>query len=409
VGAVVAATLGGCTSSSSSAGAQGAGLGADGSVNDAGAAQDATASGDASLDGTTTTTASDGGAEAAPVAAGAADGSFAAAAVHWLGRVDTSPPNPGALGRFSWSASGLAATVSGSTIAASLQTEGATSSAFFTPVIDGTAGARFQVMAGAAQTVTLATGLSAGTHTVELYRETEGSYGDDVFYGFPDASLGPPPATSARLIEVVGDSISAGYGNLGVETHTADGGSCGFTLDTESAYASYGAMLARLLGAEVSIVARSGWGMYRDGTGNTSNVVPSVYGDTLGDQATPAWSFARQPDAVVINLGTNDAITGDPGAPFETAYVAFLHTVRGHYPGAWIFLTVGTILSGSSLSTMQAHLTNVVTTMNDAKITTIALAPESTLTTGCQYHPNVAEDTAMAQALAPTMQAKLGW
>jgi hypothetical protein len=58
---------------------------------------------------------------------------------------------------------------------------------------------------------------------------------------------------------------------------------------------------------------------------------------------------------------------------------------------------------------MQAHLTNVVTTMNDAKITTIALEPESTLTTGCQYHPNVAEDTAMAQALAPTMQAKLGW
>jgi lysophospholipase L1-like esterase len=126
----------------------------------------------------------------------------------------------------------------------------------------------------------------------------------------------------------VGDSITAGYGNLGTAP-------CPYSVNTQSAYASYGMVISRMLNAEASVVAVTGWGLIRDINGNTANVLPKVYANTLGLSASPAWTFARKADAVIINLGTNDSNLGDPGTAFETGYVAFLKTVRSDNPNAW--------------------------------------------------------------------------
>jgi hypothetical protein len=324
--------------------------------------------------------------------------------VRFLGRVDTSDPSAP---RFAWSGSGFVATVNGTKISVKLTSEN--SDAFYQPVVDGTPGTRFSIAAGTTATTVLGDGLPAGDHTVELYRESEGMYGDSVFLGFTDGMLKGAPAGSGRLIEVVGDSISAGYGNLGNEVHPPWDNTCTFSLDTQSAYQAYDMKLGRVLDAEVSIVARSGWGMYRDLSGSTSGNVPSVYGDTVGTNATPAWSFARKADAVLVDLGTNDSAPGDPGQPYEDAYVAFLKTVRGHYPDAWIFLTIGPMTSDPMLTTMRTHIANVVTTFGDPKVVKIDIPTQDASTTGCDYHPNVNEDQAMADALAPVIKSKLGW
>jgi lysophospholipase L1-like esterase len=216
-------------------------------------------------------------------------------------------------------------------------------------------------------------------------------------------------AASGRLIEIVGDSISAGYGNLGNEVHPPWDNACTFSLDTESAYQAYGSMVGRALDAEVSIIARSGWGMYRDLAGNTANVLSSIYENTLGEQVSPRWDFAKKPDAVIVNLGTNDSGLGDPGQPYEDAYVAFLHTVRGHYPNASIFLTIGPMTSDPLLTQMRAHLDHVVTAMNDANVTKVDIEVQDSTSTGCDYHPNVAEDQKMADVLAAAIKTKLGW
>jgi hypothetical protein len=159
----------------------------------------------------------------------------AEAGVRWVGRVDIGDP---ALPRFAWSGSGLVATVSGTTISIRLKTEGASDPVFFQPVVDGTPGQRFSVPSSE-QTIALGTGLGDGNHVVELYRETEGRYGDSVFLGFAEGILKAPPTGEGRLIEVVGDSISAGYGNLGMEEHPNYGpdpnGGCRFSTETESA------------------------------------------------------------------------------------------------------------------------------------------------------------------------------
>ena len=333
-----------------------------------------------------------------------AGGSAVTMGVRWMGRVDDSNR---AKVKFAWSGSGFVANVTGTKVSVRLQAEG--SAAFFQPVIDGIVGARFQIANGGTETVVLGDNLPAGSHRVELYRDTEGMYGHSAFLGFVDGTVNPPPAAPGRLLEVIGDSISAGYGNLGVQTHPPWDNTCSFSLDTEAAYQAYSWQLARLLKADVSIVARSGWGVCRDNDGDTAGVLSSVYANTLGTQPAPVWDFAQQPDAVLINLGTNDSAKGDPGQPYEDAYVKLLGTVRSHYPRAWIFLTIGTMTTEPMLTTMTTHLANVISKVGDPKVMKIDIPVQDATSTGCDYHPNVATHRKMAEALRTPIAEKLRW
>jgi lysophospholipase L1-like esterase len=300
------------------------------------------------------------------------------------------------------------ATVVGSRISVNLESSG---DAFYQPVIDGVPGTRFKATSGTA-VVTIGDGLSAGAHSVELYRESESMMGSSRFLGFTEGTVTGAPPYQGRLLEIVGDSISCGYGNLGNDVHPPWTGGCTFSIDTQSAYQAYSAQLARLLGAEASIVCRSGWGLYRGLDSSTASVLPAIFERAVSESDAAVWGFARQPDAVLVNLGTNDAGAGggsDPGAAFETAGVAFIGTLRTRYPQARIFLTIGTMTSEPLLAAMQGHLDAIVSTVGDPKVTALRLTPQNAATTGCDYHPNVAEDTRIATSLAANMRAALDW
>ena len=338
-----------------------------------------------------------------------------AGGVRWVGRVDAGEPESAQL---AWQGAGLVATLSGDAVAVTLRTEG-TGTVYFQPVINGVPGDRFNVDSGADHTITLATGLVPGEHQVELYRETEGYYGVSTFLGFASGTVLGAPASSGRSIEVIGDSISAGYGNLGVELHPnwVANPACGWTAENSSWYATYVAIAGRALGAEVSTIARSGWGMYRDISGSTSGVLSSVYDNTLGFAGGGAWSSPVQADAVVINLGTNDWATGDPGAAYEEAYVDFVATVRDHHPGAWIFLTIGPMLGDPELGQVKARLANVVaelTASGEERVSTFDfgtqnLGSDGSIPSGCDWHPSTTEHARMAEILEAELQEKLGW
>ena len=333
----------------------------------------------------------------------------------WVGRVDATDPKAV---RFAWQGAGFIATVNGGSIAVKLRTEG-TPTVYFQPVIDGKMATRFKVDTGADQTVTLASGLAATDHVVELYRDTEGMYGLSTLLGFTSGTVIGSPSPSGRLIEVVGDSISAGYGNLGSEPHPnwVASPACHWTADNSTWYLSYAAVAGHALNAEVSTIARSGWGMYRDNSGSTTGVLSSVYANALGTDNTAVWGFVPKASVVVINLGTNDWATGDPGTPYETAYKSFITKVRSHYPDAWIFLTIGSMLGDPALSQVKTRLANVVaafTATGDQKLATFDLGTQNmgadgSVPTGCDWHPNVADHLRMAGILQLQLSAKLGW
>jgi lysophospholipase L1-like esterase len=340
----------------------------------------------------------DGGADATTVVA---------AGVRWMGRVDTSNASAP---RFSWTMVGFAAQFSGTSVGVDLENDDAY---FFQAVIDGQKVERFQAAKGRA-TRTVASGLGAGPHTLELYREIETYYGTSQFFGITEATLQTPPPSRGRLLEFVGDSITAGYGNLGNEPHPNYGNPspCPFSFGTESGYMSYGAVTARALGADASIIAESGWGVYRSRTSDTNEVLPKVYDRVLGNNATPLWDFRTTPQAVVINLGTNDFAPGDPGNAYTTALGAFVDTVRGRYPGAWIVCAVGTMYSDAEHSKALSYAQTVVNARggDSGKVAAVDLGSQDALQgTGCDWHPNVAEDQRMANVLVPVLRQKLGW
>ena len=208
-------------------------------------------------------------------------GSLLAAGVRWFGRVDmTDPMRP----RFGWSGTGFIARLTGTALSVSLNNAGAF---VFKSVVDGIPQLAFAAAAGQG-TYTLATGLAVGTHTVALYRQTEGVYGDSQFLGLTvsGGALGEPPPASGRLIEVVGASVSCGYGDLGVLP-------CTFSFATESHFDAYESVAARAVNADLIVVAISGRGMYRNTDGTTAGTMPKLYNQILANTATPPGPFPR--------------------------------------------------------------------------------------------------------------------
>jgi lysophospholipase L1-like esterase len=339
--------------------------------------------------------------------AGAGGGAgVVAAGVRWVGRVDlTDAQHP----RFSWSGTGFVARFSGSGLSIQINDTGG-GPFLFKPVVDGTPGAVISIAAGQ-KTATIASGLGAGMHTVELYRQTEGSQGDSQLMGITIAgggSLAAPPNAPARFIEVVGDSITCGYGTLG----TLSDSDC---FPTESHWDTYEAVAGRALGADVSTIAISGQGAYRNYGGDMTNTLPMVYTRALTNDASPLWDFRTQPQAVIVNLGTNDISNGkgDPGMPFETAYAGLLTTIRSKYPSALIVCIIGPLLNGSDLTTIQGHIRNVVNARAAAGDHNVELfdqiAAQSSDKAACQYHPNPAENQIMANQIVTELRARLHW
>ena len=314
-------------------------------------------------------------------------------AIHWVGRHDASDP---AAVRMSWSGSGFVVRFDGSGVAVSLDDQ----AGFMTVVVDGEVQPTLTTTPGM-QTYPLAADLPPGRHVVELYRRTEGNQGTTVVHDVTlDGELLAPPSVERR-IEIIGDSISAGYGNEGVDP-------CDFTPDTENHYLTYGAVAARELGAEVHTIAWSGKGMVHNFGGDTNEPMPEIYDRTIA--AEPGdWTFAWQPDAVVVNLGTNDFSTdNDPTEEmFVTAYIAFVEHLRDVYPDAFI-LVVTPSLFGLDLPVVEGYLGDIVAQVNDPNVA-YANINAVWMGSGCNGHPNVATHAGMAANLVTELEAHLGW
>ena len=327
-----------------------------------------------------------------------------AAGVRWVGRVDTTDPGQP---RFAWSGTGFVARFSGTSLTMQLAVTGAAQ--IFKAVVDGAPQAPFSASAGQGS-YPLASGLTADVHTVEAYRQTEGPQGQSQLVSLTvgDGALMDPPAGSSRLIEVIGDSITCGYGDLGALADSE----C-FT--TESHWDTYEAVAGRALGAEVSTIAASGRGVIRNYGGDTTDTMPMIYARTLTNLSSPVWDFHVEPQAVVINLGTNDISNnkGDPGVAFRDTYVTLLETIRAKYPHTFIVCIIAPLLNGSDLTTILGHLHAAVDARNAAGDTNVEVFDQIPAQTSdkfaCQYHPNVAENMMMADLLAGELRAKLGW
>lgn len=173
-------------------------------------------------------------------------------------------------------------------------------SAYFTIFVDGVHSEERPLVSAGKTTVKLAEGLSAGEHTFKLLRQTEVAAAIIVLESIRlDGTLLALPADSGMYIEFIGDSISAGYGNLGNPQISGPTTYLEYSDGTQT----YAALTAEKLKADFSVVAISGSGIAR---GTAAQMIPEIYPYTSYRRGEDAYLFSRKADIVVINLGTND-------------------------------------------------------------------------------------------------------
>ncbi|CAA6678674.1 Unannotated [Lentimonas sp. CC4] len=135
--------------------------------------------------------------------------------------------------RFGWTGSMIETEFSGTSIAADLEVVDG-DAAGLTIVVDGAS--RFLKLTKGRQLYTLADGLApALSHSIEIFKRSEGGKGEVEFHGFEISDDGRVvlPEAPQRKILVIGDSITCGYGN---EAKTLDEGN---SVENQNGYLSY--------------------------------------------------------------------------------------------------------------------------------------------------------------------------
>lgn len=360
------------------------------------------------------------GAGATSSTSGTGGGNPSGDTIRFIGRFDTTKPEGP---RFSWAGSAIATRFSGTSISVRFNDAStAAQSNFFQVVIDGESKGVLKVN-GDEELYKVAEGLPDGEHDLLLHRRTEPLVGVTQFVEFvPEQgeALLPVPPAPERRIEVIGDSISAGYGVDGADE------TCTFTSDTENNYLAYSALTGRMLEADTTIVAWSGRGVYRNYNDGAEDTMPEMYGRTIADEPQPAWDFSSWvPQVVVINLGTNDFSPNVPAdaqfrEPFTNAYAGLVDTVRKNYPDAFIFCTIGPMLGdeypegAEALTRARAYVGQVVEDRNedgDDRVRFLEFPPQDGAANGlgCDYHPSVKTNQMMAQQLSEAISEELDW
>ncbi len=384
-----------CTGGSSQ-GASGSDVASDveGTGSDAGGSDGATSS-------DVTPTDAPGGDAANPVDACAPAPGGGSATIHTIGGFDTSDP---AGPKFSWPDSTIVATFTGTGLSAQLADN--VGNNYFVALVDGGMPSAFRTQQGTS-TYPIAAGLASGKHTVSLVKRTE-SYDGIV------QLLGLTPTGGALVATPEPWHGASNSSAIRSPAATAcSGAACtNPSVDQEDWTVTAGALAAAQLHAEPTTIAYSGIGMYRDYSGSTTNQMPTRFLLTPADIPSSTWGFTTPPpDVVVIDLGTNDFAGGDPGAAFQTAYTTFLQQeIRPHYPNAWVVLAVSPMLSGTSRTQISAYLNGVVATLQaagDKRVVYFEYDFERTM--GCQYHPDVATNQAMAAKIVPFIEQLTGW
>jgi lysophospholipase L1-like esterase len=349
---------------------------------------------------------------------------FTGPSTRFLGRVTAAADGSTTL---SWGASTVLGRFMGSQIAVRLSNVGSAPN-YFDVVIDQNP-PLLVVTDGAQSTYTFP--VSSGTHSIALVKRNEGTYGSASFGGFTtDGTLLPTATPPGRLIEFIGDSISNGYGAEGHPSANGADGSvatdCMASAANENAHLAFGPLTAAALHADYSVVAYAGRGVARNVDQSTTGLVPQLWTQRSPTDPNAAYDFATQPQAVVVNLGTNDLVVTDnagnkidPPQNFVQSYAGFLKAIASRYPGVPLVVTLGPMLSSNQnfasgaaqLSTGQALVKQAIAQANNSLISYLEFPPQSTLAAnlGCAYHPNLATHRAMAAALAQQLRTLLNW
>ena len=188
--------------------------------------------------------------------------------------------------------------------------------------------------------VILASGLPAGRHTFGFFKQSDPHMNLAEIHALTfTGTFALPPAAKKVLVEFIGDSLTAGYGNLGAP------GIGSSDADYQEGTSTYPVFAAGRLGFDVRVVARAGIGLRYCATYSQRPMSEVWHLQSYWRDEKKEYVPDRIPDLVVLNLFANDRtkILSDkyPDAndiEYELALRLFLEQLWKFYPGVQILL-----------------------------------------------------------------------
>ena len=282
---------------------------------------------------------------------------------------------------------------------------------YFDVSVDGAAPTLLALHKGAGEYVVFQSA-AAAEHTIALTRRNESWQGIITLLDFTLGVGGEwlsAPVLPRRKMMFIGDSVTSG------ELTAYEAGRDTRAKINSNGRLSYGMILARRLGAQCHLVSYGGRGIIRDWQGirDTRNA-PQFYELALPDDPAARWDHRRYvPDAIGIQLGTNDFSQGIPDQnEFVNAYVQFIEKVRRDAPDALIFVMDSPMVGddsnrGPRRTALHAYLEQIVARARSVKVI-LAPLPHYPGVPG-NTHPTGREHEAIAAELEPLIRGALGW
>ncbi|QHS58177.1 RICIN domain-containing protein [Chitinophaga agri] len=188
-----------------------------------------------------------------------------------------------------------------------------------------------------------ATPLSNGAHTLSVAQGSDYDY----LFSFEgllldEGAVTSKPAVSSYLIEYIGDSITAGY------------------LDDQANVSDYAWICSEALHTEHTQIAYPGIALVSSPRHGTAMDKQYFKLKTPNYATSVNWDFSRYtPQAIVLNLGTNDSDYEDSDSVFQAVYFQLLQDIRTRFPQAEIFV-LRTFLGIRSQPTAAAVAARIV-------------------------------------------------
>lgn len=353
----------------------------------------------------------------------------AAEHVRLSGRFDPSQPGFPMM----WTAAGAELNVTGSELWVQIQCAYEKYKPYLSFEVDGLRAQTFSPIPGTHwYNVMLA--MDAGkAHRVRVTMESQAFSGDPESYTALkslrfDGELQPLPAPKCKL-EFVGDSLTSGEGLRGPKDFMEWVPMCFSALD------GYARFIADRLHAQYQVASQSGWGVMRGWDGNPRTALPKVYDFICMPHAMEAaggknhggeklYDFQFNPDAVIVNLGSNDfsalshspfidpetgakaAFTTEDMPLFEDECFRFLVHLHEKNPRARLLWAYG--ICGNELEMpIKAAVSRARAAGANAEFLTLPVVDTIRNGIGSRSHPGVAAQRRMADAIVRTLGQKI--
>lgn len=268
-------------------------------------------------------------------------------------------------------------------------------------------------------TYVIATKLKSGTHVVYIQKRTEGRLGNTVFKEFStDGSFLQARDFKPRMIEFIGDSLTAAYGSEGLDPKEK------YKPETQNPAKGYAQILARYFDADVFTLGHSGMGVTRNNAGKMEGTyMDSLYSLAIDVKEHPEYAGIAEgtlwnpsasrfkPDLTVIFLGANDFSGGiQPSYQrFEKRFVKLLNQVKTNYGPDHKILCIAyerdTNIFNYIVSSIRASALSNVFFMSESK----GVMSADSRDLGSASHPNYSGHMKYAYTLVPYIATICGW